>query len=70
MPSLFRPDRRFACLIPAALLVAPLPLLAEAPQKSAASAAAAQVDVPWLYRGSDVPVDREWTFGELPNGLR
>jgi hypothetical protein len=26
--------------------------------------------VPWLYRGSDVPVDREWKFGELPNGLR
>jgi len=27
-------------------------------------------DVPWLYRGSDIPVDRHWTFGELPNGLR
>ena len=25
---------------------------------------------PWLYRGSDVPQDKEWTFGELPNGLR
>lgn len=26
--------------------------------------------VPWLYRGSDVPVDREWLFGEMENGLR
>ena len=25
---------------------------------------------PWLYRGSDVPQDKEWIFGELPNGLR
>ncbi|MCB2077630.1 MAG: insulinase family protein, partial [Novosphingobium sp.] len=33
---------------------------------------AAPVDpsVPWLYRGSDVPQDKEWKFGELPNGLR
>ena len=26
--------------------------------------------VPWLYRGSDIPPDRQWIFGELPNGLR
>lgn len=26
--------------------------------------------VPWLYQGSDVPVDPEWTFGVLPNGVR
>lgn len=26
--------------------------------------------VPWLYENSDVPPDREWNFGELPNGLR
>lgn len=25
---------------------------------------------PWLYKGSDVPPDREWIFGELPNGVR
>ena len=24
----------------------------------------------WLYKGSDIPPDREWVFGELPNGLR
>lgn len=27
-------------------------------------------ETPWLYRGSDIPVDREWNFGELDNGLR
>ncbi|MDE2301741.1 MAG: insulinase family protein [Sphingomonadales bacterium] len=27
-------------------------------------------DNPWLYRGSDVPHDKEWVFGTLPNGLR
>ena len=27
-------------------------------------------DAPWLYRGSDVPHDRAWYFGELGNGLR
>ena len=26
--------------------------------------------VPWLYRGSDIPIDREWSFGELSNGLK
>jgi zinc protease len=25
---------------------------------------------PWLYEGSDIPVDTTWTFGTLPNGLR
>ena len=25
---------------------------------------------PWLYRGSDVPQDKEWVFGQMPNGLR
>lgn len=27
-------------------------------------------EVPWLYEGSDVPVDRAWKFGVLDNGLR
>ncbi|OYW22211.1 MULTISPECIES: pitrilysin family protein [unclassified Sphingomonas] len=27
-------------------------------------------DTPWLFRGSDIPPDRDWTFGELPNGVR
>jgi len=27
-------------------------------------------ETPWLYEGSNVPVDREWVFGEMDNGLR
>ncbi|MEP6009842.1 MAG: pitrilysin family protein, partial [Parasphingorhabdus sp.] len=26
--------------------------------------------LPWLYKNSDVPVDKSWTFGELDNGMR
>ncbi len=38
-----------------------------APTTASTNAAPA---LPWLYRGSDVPPDREWVFGELPNGLK
>ncbi len=27
-------------------------------------------ELPWLYKNSDVPVDKSWTFGELDNGMR
>ncbi len=27
-------------------------------------------EVPWLYENSNVPVDREWLFGKMDNGLR
>lgn len=30
----------------------------------------AEYPLPWLYKGSDVPIDKSWTFGELDNGLR
>ncbi|MFN3863450.1 MAG: M16 family metallopeptidase [Erythrobacter sp.] len=69
-----------------ALLLAPLvlaqPLLAQqAPAAPAQSAPATPPvpapqalqtgdTVPWLYRGSDVPVDDKWLFGEMKNGLR
>ena len=35
-----------------------------------ATTAAKPLKQPWLYEGSDVPVDDTWTFGVLPNGLR
>lgn len=25
---------------------------------------------PWIYRGTDIPVDEAWLMGEMPNGLR
>src|SRR5258706_15734526 len=57
--------RPLAILLPILVLAAP-PALAE---PAAAIAAAAKSDA-WLYRGSDVPHDPDWVFGELPNGLR
>jgi zinc protease len=61
-------------LAPLVLLV-PLPLAAQqAAAPSAPQAPAgpryAQPDDPWLFRGTDIPPDREWLFGEMPNGLR
>ncbi|KPP88481.1 pitrilysin family protein [Erythrobacter sp. HL-111] len=68
------------------LLVAPLALFApvsaqeaeapaqvDAPAEPAIPAPTALQkgeETPWLYEGSNVPVDREWLFGEMENGLR
>lgn len=61
------------------LLLVPAPVLAKPvsarpmPVKAAAPAGvkdAAGDQGPWLYRGSDIPHDKEWIFGELPNGVR
>ena len=48
-------------------LLLPLLLLSAAPLDARAPAAA---QIPWLYKGSDVPQDKAWTFGVLPNGIR
>ena len=69
MPSLFpaslarlRPS--FTLIRKSALaLVAALGLIAP-------PLAAATDPANWLYAGSDVPHDTQWTFGTLPNGLR
>lgn len=59
---------RFAALLLASALV--LPQSAQA-QPASAKAAPAKVDpANWLYQRSDVPHDKEWVFGILPNGLR
>ncbi len=46
------------------------PRVADADSIPAPRALQTSDEVPWLYRGSDVPVDREWLFGEMENGLR
>jgi zinc protease len=38
------------------------PKVEAAPQKAE--------EQPWLYEGSDIPVDKSWTFGKLDNGVR
>ena len=70
-----RAQRLFAFLVPAlALLAAPALDAAAATGKRRAPVAATTVKAasktPWLYRGSNIPQDKEWIFGELPNGLR
>jgi zinc protease len=51
------------------LLASPVPA-----QESAAAPQPKSLQIgsttPWIYRGSDVPRDKEWLFGEMPNGLR
>ena len=41
-----------------------------APAKPTAPALTSSASVPWLFQGSDLPVDDKWRFGTLPNGLR
>ncbi|HMP55389.1 MAG TPA: insulinase family protein [Novosphingobium sp.] len=63
MTRLRRFARLAALVLPLAFLAAP-PAPAAPPRQEAASTEA------WLYRGSDVPQDREWQFGTLANGVR
>jgi zinc protease len=50
-----------------ALVAAPI---AGSPIATAALPPLPPQDNPWLYQGSDIPHDKEWIFGTLPNGLR
>ena len=65
-----------ALLLVPALLAAPLSAQERVapPQEVVRPAATlpqyARPGDPWIYRGTDIPVDREWLMGELPNGLR
>jgi zinc protease len=57
-----------------AVIALAIPATAQAPAARAAApvgaASAATAPVPWLFEGSDLPVDKAWRFGVLPNGLR
>ena len=73
-----RAVRRLALLLPAAL-VALQPVQAQQAAASLAPVATSGSQpqylqtgdtTPWIYRGSDVPQDKEWLFGEMPNGVR
>ncbi|OBX20895.1 peptidase M16 [Erythrobacter sp. QSSC1-22B] len=68
-----RAARQLAFFAPIALF-ALQPVVAQeiALPVSAPAPAALQTgdEVPWIYRGSDVPRDDEWLFGEMDNGLR
>ena len=67
--SLFpRAFRHLAPLLPLALLATPVP--AQDVARTAPEHLQVGAETPWIYRGSDVPRDKEWLFGEMPNGLR
>ncbi len=52
-------------------LAVPVHAQVAAPTAASSAANAPQAEkLPWLYEGSDVPVDKSWTFGTLPNGVR
>ncbi|HEY6868436.1 MAG TPA: insulinase family protein, partial [Novosphingobium sp.] len=73
MNPLARAVARTLLVLPLLALAAPPIDAAPAKNRGAARAAPSQkagTDGPRLYRGSDVPQDKEWIFGELPNGLR
>lgn len=80
MTSFFRAARALAPVLATLALVQPLlaqqaapppvevkPLPASVPAPKALQTG---TSVPWLYKGSDVPVDGQWLFGEMKNGLR
>lgn len=68
MNILPRAAGHLALLLPLALLASPLPAQNAAP--AAPASLQGEDETPWLYEGSNIPVDREWLFGELDNGLR
>ncbi len=69
---------RFSHLRSLVLAVSGISLIAAAPAtrlpvakpKPAAAPVKQSDDTPWLYRNSDIPIDKQWIFGVLPNGLR
>ncbi|MWV28467.1 M16 family metallopeptidase [Aurantiacibacter rhizosphaerae] len=75
MTSLSRAARATRALLPFLILL-PVPALAQSPLACTIAATAedapqyAQPDDPWIYRGTDIPVDEQWLFGELPNGVK
>ncbi len=60
----------FALAFPALAQDAPAPAAAEDVAIPEPKALQDGDQAPWLYEGSDVPVDRQWLFGEMENGLR
>ncbi len=79
---MLRPGRVIALAAAALSLTFTAPLLAQLPGEPVASGKdengqplrppnlSPDEPTPWLYRGSNVPVDKAWTFGELKNGVR
>ena len=64
-----------APVLASAIVLLPAPVLAQSsctlPVVDAADLPVhADPDDPWIFRGTDIPIDPQWLFGELPNGVR
>ncbi|MDE1467922.1 M16 family metallopeptidase [Aurantiacibacter sp. D1-12] len=73
MTFIARAVRAFLPVAIVSSLAAPLPALAQFCTIQATAEDTpeyARPDDPWIYRGTDIPVDEEWLFGEMPNGVR
>ena len=60
----------FAQLPAAAQQTVALPATTPAPAAAPTALKYARPDDPWIFRGTDIPVDKDWLFGEMPNGIR
>ena len=65
----FLPSRRLRFIL-VSFIGFGLAAASSAAERKTAVPAPQSVAVPWLYKGSDIPVDKAWTFGVLPNGVR
>jgi zinc protease len=75
MPFLSRAARALVPLLlfaqlPAAAQQATLPALSAPAPAALPAPQYARPNDPWIYRGTDIPADPQWLFGEMPNGLR
>ena len=57
-------------LLASSLLLSPAAWAEDAAPVAVLAEAQTAAELPWLYEGSDVPIDTSWTFGRLENGLR
>jgi zinc protease len=55
---------------PAPVLASPLPPPTAPAAPAIGAPQYARPADPWIYRGTDIPVDPDWLMGELPNKLR
>ncbi|MEP2103002.1 MAG: insulinase family protein [Parasphingorhabdus sp.] len=62
--------RAFGRLVTTFTLLASLTLPSQIAAQAPESTTEVSAEQPWLYKGSDVPIDKSWTFGVLDNGLR
>ena len=73
-PTAIFASRLISAFLPAPLLLLLVPAAAQAQDRctiqadpTADTVQYSRPDDPWIYRGTDIPVDQNWLFGELPS---